>query len=200
MTTFKDKRFTLVLNKHFAPLAIVGAKKCMKYLLNDAKALDPVSYQQFTFEDWIDRENNKDSKTTISTVRYYIMIPEIIILDREHIKKKSPTKPLGVSKQKVFSRDGWKCGYCLTTVNGKTATLDHVVPVSKSGPNIYENVVTCCAKCNTTKGSTDLEVLEEKHGWKLHHKLVKPTNCITEKIPKGKILDSWKPYLKSLVS
>jgi hypothetical protein len=197
MVTFSNKRYTLVLSKHFAPLAVVGAKKCMKYFLNDAKALDPVSYEQFAFEDWVTRNNGNDSSKTISTVRYYILIPEVIVLDREYIRRKDAKRALGVSKQKVFCRDEWKCGYCLNPVNSKSATIDHVVPVSKSGPNIYENVVTCCADCNTKKGDIDLEVLETQ-GWTLHHKLIRPTTNILDKIPKSKILDSWKPFLKSI--
>jgi 5-methylcytosine-specific restriction endonuclease McrA len=33
-----------------------------------------------------------------------------------------------------------------------TATLDHVIPLSKGGPNKRENIVLACGKCNRDKG------------------------------------------------
>lgn len=199
MSELKHKRHTLVLNKHFVPLAVVGAKKCMKYLLNDGTALDPVTYEKFTFDEWVLKNSNSDKVTTISTEKYYILIPEIIQIDREHIKKK-PTSAKGISKKKVFDRDDWKCGYCLEPVSGKTATVDHVIPVSKGGKSTYDNLVTCCGSCNRKKGDTPLVQLEQQ-GWKLHHKLGMPKLNSIEYITEGKCveLDSWKPFLKSII-
>jgi len=48
-----------------------------------------------------------------------------------------------ISRRALFARDGWRCAYCGTT-NGRL-TLDHVVPRSKGGESIWENVVTACA-------------------------------------------------------
>lgn len=198
--SFNEKRYTLVLSKSFSPLAIVGPKKCMKYLLGEGKALDPVSYELLDFEQWVDRQSDNDDKKTISTVNYYILIPEIIVLNREYIRKPASTRSgisnRNIAKSKVFTRDGWKCGYCLTPVNSKSATIDHVIPRSKGGDNTYENVVTCCKKCNGKKGDESLERMMELHGWQLHHRLIKPANNLADKIPQGKMLDSWKPYLK----
>jgi hypothetical protein len=200
MSNLNNKRFTLVLNKHFSPLAIVGAKKCMKYFLNDAKALDPVSYEQFSFDEWVSRSNVDDGDKTISTVRYYIMIPEILILDRETIRKKRADQISGVSKVKVFNRDSWLCGYCSEQVTSKTATIDHVIPTSLGGTNTYDNVVTCCSPCNTKKADNTLEHMKKKFGWQLKHALDKPSSTVVERIPKGKILDCWKPYLSGLTN
>ena len=55
-----------------------------------------------------------------------------------------------ISRRALFARDGWRCVYCGTT-NGRL-TLDHVVPRSKGGESIWENVVTACAPCNLRKG------------------------------------------------
>ena len=32
-------------------------------------------------------------------------------------------------------------------------TIDHVIPLSKNGPNTLENIVVCCYKCNKEKGA-----------------------------------------------
>ena len=55
-----------------------------------------------------------------------------------------------ISRRALFARDGWRCVYCGTS-SGRL-TLDHVVPRSKGGESIWENVVTACAPCNLRKG------------------------------------------------
>jgi len=60
-----------------------------------------------------------------------------------------------ISRRALFARDGWRCAYCGTT-NGRL-TLDHIVPRSKGGESIWENVVTACAPCNLRKGDRSLE-------------------------------------------
>ena len=55
-----------------------------------------------------------------------------------------------ISRRALFARDGWECVYCGTT--GVRLTLDHVVPRSRGGDSVWENVVTSCAPCNLRKG------------------------------------------------
>lgn len=40
-----------------------------------------------------------------------------------------------------------RCAYCL----GPWAQLDHVIPMSKGGPNSRDNVAPACALCNTRR-------------------------------------------------
>ena len=60
-----------------------------------------------------------------------------------------------ISRRALFARDGWKCVYCGTA--GGRLTLDHVIPRSKGGDSVWENVVTACAPCNLRKGDRLLE-------------------------------------------
>ena len=60
-----------------------------------------------------------------------------------------------ISRRALFARDGWRCVYC--GASGGRLTLDHVVPRSKGGESIWENVVTACAPCNLRKGDRSLE-------------------------------------------
>src|SRR5207248_8709311 len=60
-----------------------------------------------------------------------------------------------ISRRALFARDNWRCVYCGTS--GGRLTLDHVVPRSKGGESIWENVVTACAPCNLRKGDRTLE-------------------------------------------
>lgn len=41
-----------------------------------------------------------------------------------------------------------RCGYCKTPVNYKTVEFDHILPVSKGGTTIPENMIPSCIECN----------------------------------------------------
>ena len=63
-----------------------------------------------------------------------------------------------ISRRALFARDGWRCVYCGDSAG--RLTLDHVVPRSRGGDSVWENVVTACAPCNLRKGD---RLLEETH-------------------------------------
>src|SRR5439155_20900348 len=60
-----------------------------------------------------------------------------------------------ISRRALFRSDGWRCAYCGTA--GGRLTLDHIVPRSRGGDSVWENVVTSCAPCNLRKGNRTLE-------------------------------------------
>lgn len=45
------------------------------------------------------------------------------------------------------------CHYCGKKLRSGQATVDHVIPSSKGGPNCASNFVLACEPCNTSKGS-----------------------------------------------
>ena len=47
---------------------------------------------------------------------------------------------------------GRRCVYCATPLAPDTATLDHVLPVSRGGGHAPGNLVIACAACNQLKG------------------------------------------------
>ena len=51
-------------------------------------------------------------------------------------------------------RPGCSCKYCETRA---ALTIDHVLPLSKGGKWVWENLVTACTKCNGKKGSKSLK-------------------------------------------
>jgi 5-methylcytosine-specific restriction endonuclease McrA len=55
------------------------------------------------------------------------------------------------SRSVVFTRDDFTCQYCGVRVSMASGTRDHVIPRSRSGPDILSNVVTACRTCNTRK-------------------------------------------------
>lgn len=56
-----------------------------------------------------------------------------------------------VLRAEVFGRDDFTCQYC--GVRGGKLECDHVVPVSKGGPSVLDNLATACFSCNRSKRS-----------------------------------------------
>jgi 5-methylcytosine-specific restriction endonuclease McrA len=90
------------------------------------------------YEDWI-----------VHSASWQTQGPAVMIL-REYEKRKATIR---YSKQNVFLRDNYECQYCGDDVSKKTATLDHVLPVSHGGKTTFENTVTACGPCNAAKGN-----------------------------------------------
>ena len=63
-------------------------------------------------------------------------------------------KPISIKqlRKSVLIRDGYKCGYCGIELTKENTTLDHKIPVSAGGKTTYNNLISCCRKCNYTKG------------------------------------------------
>jgi hypothetical protein len=58
------------------------------------------------------------------------------------------------SRLAIYLRDGLSCCYCGSSIeDGVQLTLDHLKPHSRGGKNKPENLVTCCAKCNSSRGN-----------------------------------------------
>ena len=79
-----------------------------------------------------------------------------------------PFKKVPLSRYNIFRRDGHACGYCKSKSN---LTLDHVLPKSRGGGNSWENLVTCCKKCNARKDNKT----PKEAGMKLLVELRRPT-------------------------
>lgn len=47
----------------------------------------------------------------------------------------------------------WRCFYCGRPI-WQSYTIDHVIPLSKGGPNKISNIVLACVRCNLEKGDT----------------------------------------------
>lgn len=54
----------------------------------------------------------------------------------------------------IYLRDGLACAYCGHAVeDGARLTLDHLRPYSAGGTNAPTNLVTCCGRCNSSRGT-----------------------------------------------
>lgn len=58
----------------------------------------------------------------------------------------------------IYLRDGLSCAYCGASVeDGAALSLDHIVPHSRGGSNSESNLVTCCKRCNSSRGNRGLK-------------------------------------------
>ena len=65
-----------------------------------------------------------------------------------------------VDPRAIFERDAWRCHICRRRLrpdrrhpHPRSATLDHVVPLSLGGSHEPANVQTACLQCNSAKGN-----------------------------------------------
>lgn len=61
-----------------------------------------------------------------------------------------------ISPHVIFARDSWRCQICKRRTRGKfpapsSATIDHIIPLSKGGPHLEHNLQTACLVCNLQK-------------------------------------------------
>lgn len=129
----------LVLNQNYQPLNICNTKRAF-VLLGHGKA-----------------ELIVNGRGYVHTVSRQFQIPSVI---RLIYMVKRPLIRRRLSRRAVFYRDGFKCQYCGR--EGKDLTIDHVLPRSKGGPHIWENVVSACIPCNHRKGGHSLREVNMK--------------------------------------
>lgn len=141
----------LVLNATYEPLSVVSARRAVVLVLRD-KA-DPVEV----------------SGDTWRTASSRIDVPSVLRL--RHFVKVPYLRRVPLTRKAVFARDDHRCQYC----GSAAESLDHVTPRSKGGAHTWDNVVACCRRCNTRKGSrtpaqSGLSLarhptLPSRHGW-----------------------------------
>lgn len=61
----------------------------------------------------------------------------------------------------IYIRDGLECAYCHSNIEDTKLTLDHLIPYSEGGSNDQTNLVTCCHRCNSSRGTKDWKEFAE---------------------------------------
>lgn len=182
---------TLVLNSNYQVVGIVPWERAITLIYEEAAE---------TLHNW---ENDKKVEVAYSRFvsnqdkRYGWHIPAIIVLKDNTVLPKH--RAVKFSKINVMYRDDFTCQYCGYkgehggSMKLKKMTIDHVHPVSKGGKTTFENCVTACSDCNSSKSD---QLLHEV-GMKLMKKPTVPSVGILlkRKMNRKKIHDSWVQYL-----
>lgn len=78
-------------------------------------------------------------------------------------RRKGPLTEREIRK-KLFEMGGGLCAYCDQPL-GDSWHKDHLVPKSKGGPDVFENYVPACGKCNGSKSDHHvIEFIDRKMG------------------------------------
>ena len=80
---------------------------------------------------------------------FEMKLPSVLALKEYIPMARSPA----FTRFNVFLRDRWQCQYCGDQFKTPELTFDHVVPRSRGGRSRWDNIVTACRVCNTTKSS-----------------------------------------------
>lgn len=162
----------LVLNATYEPLCVISARRAVVLVLGDKAEV---------VHDSGDRMHSATLTVTVpSVVRLvtYVRVP---------VRRRAP-----LNRRAVFARDGNRCQYCA----GPAESIDHVVPRSRGGQHVWENVVAACRACNTRKRD---RLLSETLMALRHHPSV-PRELTWITVVAGTVPTAWEPYLQTALS
>lgn len=92
----------------------------------------------------------------------------------------------------MFARDSSRCQYCAAPAE----SIDHVVPRSKGGEHVWENVVAACRPCNTRKRDR----LLSETTMTLRRRPAAPRELSWITVAVGRVPVDWEPYLQPALS
>lgn len=165
---------TLLLNATYEPLKVVDWKKAVTLWCQGKVEVISV----------YDRE--------VRSVSVSFKLPSVIRLLR-HIRIKRRFDYVPFSRANIYARDHHRCQYCAHGFPTSELTFDHVIPVAQGGRKDWENIVTCCIRCNRRKGGRT----PEEAGMRLIAQPRRPASAPSVRITIGlrQAPDSWRDYL-----
>jgi len=157
----------LVLNATFEPLGIVSTRRALLLVLATKAELIHSTERMFR------SERTALPEPSIVRLACYVRVPR--------------DRTLAVNRRTVFARDHHRCQYCGSTAE----SIDHVVPRSRGGLHVWDNVVAACRHCNTRKEDR----LPHEVGLVLRSHPVAPRQRVWLLATSGGAPDEWVPYL-----
>jgi 5-methylcytosine-specific restriction endonuclease McrA len=122
------KNDVLLLNANYEPLNVCNLRRAVSLvLLGKAEVIE---------------QGERDFRTPSGSFQ----TPSVV---RMRYQVRRPIPRLRLSRHSILARDNYECQYCGST---RDLTLDHVIPRWVGGPHTWDNLVTCCRKCNLKKG------------------------------------------------
>ncbi len=125
----------LLLNFSYEPLGTVGLARAVCLVVRGA-----VFVEEF-----------EEGRVLRSPSREF-QAPSVVRL-RTYVNVRRRRQNAGLKRLRIFVRDGFRCQYCGKKKAAQELTLDHILPRSRRGQSVPENLVAACVSCNTRKGS-----------------------------------------------
>jgi len=160
----------LVLNATFEPIHVCTVRRATVLLLK-AKA-EMLERGELV----VRSERLRLERPVVIRLVAYVRVPRDV-----HRRK--------ITRKAVLARDAWTCQYCGSERRG--LTVDHVIPRSRGGESVWENIVASCAPCNRRKGNRLPREIE------MHPRTAPrpPGPNVFIRVAAPKVPASWEPYL-----
>jgi 5-methylcytosine-specific restriction endonuclease McrA len=159
----------LVLNVTYEPLSVVAGRRAAVLVLSERAVVV------------------HDSDEVLHSERLALPVPSVVRLCSLVRVPYQQTIPL--SRRGVLARDAHSCQYC----GARAETIDHVLPRSRGGLHVWENVVAACRPCNLRKGSR----LLEDTALRLRVPPAPPRRGSWVAVSVGQVPALWEPYLQA---
>jgi len=138
----------LVLNRSYLPVHVTSVRRAFSLLYQGIAWAVDEQYRTFDFDSWAELAVSVNHDR-IGLVSKAVRVPRVILLiayDRV------PKRHVRFSRHNIYARDRNTCQYCGRQFPRCELNLDHVIPRSRGGVAVWENVVCSCLKCNRKKG------------------------------------------------
>jgi 5-methylcytosine-specific restriction endonuclease McrA len=165
---------SLLLNASYEPLRVITWQKAV-ILLVKGKVEVIASYER-----------------SIRGVSITLDLPSVLrLLRRARVARRIHQIPF--SRSNIYLRDRYQCQYCALRFSTSELTFDHVLPASQGGKKDWENIVTCCIRCNRKKGGKT----PEQAGLRLIRRPGRPSSLDAQAITYGMsaVPSSWRDFL-----
>jgi len=160
----------LVLNATYEPLCVVTGRRALVLVLA-GKAVTVEA-----------------GDVTLHSERASFRLPVVVKLTRFVRVPYRGSVPL--TRRAIFARDGGRCVYCAAPAT----SIDHVIPRSRGGLHEWDNVVSCCRRCNHAKADSHIADL----GWRMRTPPRAPTGPAWRVLGTGRMHPLWRDYLPGL--
>lgn len=183
----------LKLNKNWQAIGVINVRKAFDMMFSGAAtALDceEDSMLPTKLEDWIHLPV-RDQDEFIQTVRYQIRVPRVVIAVRyDKLVIRSPKLTL----KNLRIRDKDTCIYSGKKLKENEMSIEHIIPQSKGGRTVWENVALADRDINSRRSNRPLEEL----GLKLRFKPYAPKPSMpSEFIENKEKYPEWELFLNS---
>jgi len=189
----------LVLNRLFMAVRVVRARHAFVMLwkeIAEVVSVEDQSFACYNFSSWTEvsalrKQFEPASHDWIHTVRFELAVPKVIrLLTYDRL----PKTRVRLNRRNLFARDANRCQYCGRKFKTTELSIDHVVPRSRGGRTVWNNVVCACMKCNVRKGGRT----PREAGMTLVHEPVQPRFSPVITLHAGsEKYRSWKQFLDS---
>ena len=153
-------------------------------IFDEAKSMNPV-----TWDEWV-MLPVRPWDFCISSPTMTVRVPTVIIATNFN---KMPIKTFKgkPSKESIWTRDQGVCQYTGKKLSKDQSTIDHVIPRSKGGQDIWTNMVLCDKTINLKKGNK----LNSEVGLKLKKDPIQPAPTPLYAMIKEARHPTWKHFL-----